>query len=81
MIIAKTKLKKIPDACLKCKFCIDTGNIKRKSTKESGYIADSYRQKKCFLTSAEVPYGYNKAKRNWEYTKCKSCPLQEVNDD
>lgn len=81
MIIAKTKLRKIPDACLKCKFCIDIGKIKTKSTKESGYIADSYRQKKCFLTGVEVPYRYNKAKRNWEYTKCESCPLQDVDDN
>ena len=80
MIIAQTKLKKIPGRCIKCKFCADTGVIKRKITKESGYMTDSYRQKKCFLTSVEVPYGYNKAKRNWEYTKCKSCPLQEVTD-
>lgn len=78
MIIAKTKLKKIPDKCNNCKFCVDAGIIKRKSTKESNYIADSYRQKKCFLTSVEVPYEYNKTKRNWEYTKCKNCPLQEV---
>jgi hypothetical protein len=78
MIIAKTKLRKIPDACLKCKFCIDTGMIKKKAVKDNGYIGGSYRQKKCFLTGVEIPYIYNVAKRNWEYTKCKSCPLQEV---
>lgn len=78
MIVAKTKLRKIPDACLKCKFCINTVSVKKKSTKESGYIADSYMQKKCFLTGVEVPYIYTAAKRNWEYTKCQSCPLQEV---
>jgi hypothetical protein len=81
MIVAKTKLRKISDTCLKCKFCTDTGNIKKKPIKENGYIADPYRQKKCFLTGIEVPYVFNKAKRNWEYTKCKSCPLQEVEDD
>jgi hypothetical protein len=75
MIIAQTKLKTIPDKCLKCKFCIDTAVIKRKSTKESNCIADSYRQKKCFVTGIEVPYIFNRAKRNWEYTKCKTCPL------
>ena len=82
MIIAKTKLRKIPDACLKCKFCTDIGVIARKTNgKQNGYIAESYRQKKCYLTGIEVPYIYNAAKRNWEYTKCKSCPLQEVNED
>lgn len=78
MIIAKTKLRTIPNACLKCKFCIDTGNIKDKAVKENNYIADSYRQKKCFLTGVEVPYVYTPSKRNWEYTKCKNCPLQEI---
>lgn len=81
MIIATTKLKKIPDKCIKCKFCEDTGEILKKAVKENGYIADCYRQKKCFLTGIEVPYIYNKAKRNWEYTKCKSCPLEEIHDD
>ena len=81
MIIAKTKLRRIPDACLKCKFCIDTGHVKHKSTKENGYIADVYREKKCLFTGVEVPYVYTAAKRNWQYTKCKSCPLQEVDDD
>ena len=81
MIIAKTKLKKIPDKCIKCKFCEDTGDVVRKSVKENGYMADCYRLKKCFLTGVEVPYIYNKAKRNWEYTKCKSCPLEEVDDE
>ena len=80
MIIAKTKLKKIPDKCIKCKFCEDTGHILRKVIKEC-FMGDSYRQKKCFLTGADVPYIYNKAKRNWEYIKCKSCPLQEVDDN
>ena len=80
MIIAKTKLRIIPCVCLKCKFCIDTGNIKKKVAKKNGYT-DVYRQKKCFLTGIEVPYVYTAEKRNWEYTKCKSCPLQEVEYD
>ena len=80
MIIAKTKLRKIPNTCLKCKFCFDTGHIKEKISKRT-YYADVYRQKKCFLTGVEVPYVYTADKRNWEYTKCKSCPLQEVEDD
>jgi hypothetical protein len=81
MIIARTKLKKIPEKCLKCKFCIDTGKLVRKAgCKENHWISDCYRLKRCFLTSAEVPYIYNKEKRNWEYTKCKTCPLTEVNE-
>ena len=78
MIIAKTKLRHIPDKCIKCKFCVDTGKISRKSVKENGYLGESYRQKKCFLTGVEVPYVYTVSKRNWEYTKCKSCPLIET---
>lgn len=78
MIIAQTKLKKIPDKCNKCKFCKNTGEILKKSVKENGYIGDSYVQKKCFLTGIDIPYVYNSAKRNWEYTKCKYCPLVEM---
>lgn len=81
MIIAKTKLKKIPDKCNSCKFCEYTGQIGRKSVKECGYLGEAYRQKKCFLTGVEVPFVYNVAKRNWEYTKCKSCPLLEVEEN
>ena len=81
MIIATTKLKKIPDKCLKCKFCEDTGQIVRKAIKDNGYLGETYRKKKCYLTGIEVPYIYNVAKRNWEYTKCKSCPLKEVDDN
>lgn len=80
MIIAKTKLRKIPDTCLKCKFCDDIGVIVRTSVKHNGYLAESYMKKKCYLTGTEVPYIYNAAKRNWEYTKCKSCPLREVDE-
>ena len=77
MIIAHTKLKKIPDKCNKCKFCMDI-DITRKSSVESNYYAITYMRKKCYLTGVEVPYVYNKDKNNWEYTKCKSCPLFEV---
>lgn len=80
MIIAKTKLRKIPDVCLKCRFCTNV-DVVRKTSKNNGYIAQSYMKKKCYLTGTEVPYIYNTAKRNWEYTKCKSCPLQEVYDN
>ena len=77
MIIAQTKLRKIPEKCLKCKFCEDSGQIVCKSIKDNGYFGEPYRKKKCYLTGIEVPYVYNKAKRNWEYTKCKNCSLQE----
>ena len=81
MIIAKTKLRKIPGRCLKCGFCTNVGVIRMTSVKLNGYLGQSYMKKKCYLTGVEVPYVYNEAKRNWEYTKCKSCPLQEVDDD
>lgn len=80
MIVAKTKLKKIPDSCLKCKFCTNAG-VAKKASKQNGYIGDVYMKKKCYLTCIEVPYVYNATKRNWEYTKCKSCPLKEVEED
>jgi hypothetical protein len=79
MIIAHTKLKKIPEKCLKCKFCKDTGKIARKAgCKENNWIGNCCRLKRCSLTGAEVPYVYNETKRNWEYTKCKTCPLIET---
>jgi hypothetical protein len=77
MIVAKTKLKKIPDSCLKCKFCNNTG-IQEKASSKNGYLGVIYTQKRCGLTGIEVPYVYNASKRNWEYIKCQSCPLKEV---
>ena len=79
MIIAKTKLKKLPDKCINCKFCEDTGRILHKVVEK--YNVGCYRQKKCFLTGVEIPYIYNVTKRNGEYAKCNSCPLEEVDDD
>ena len=76
MIIAQTKLKKIPDKCNKCKFCTDVG-VGRKASKACFY-AVAYMKKKCFITGSEVPYVYNETKHNWEYTKCKNCPLVET---
>lgn len=78
MIIAKTKLRKIPAKCSTCKFCVHTKELARKCIKENNYIGESYIIKRCLLTGIEVPYIFTKAKRNWEYTKCKSCPLSEV---
>lgn len=74
MITAQTRLRKIPDKCLKCRFCINDG-VSQKTCKEVNYISKSYVKKKCYLTGIEVPYIYNKEKRNWEYLKCQSCPL------
>ncbi len=79
MIVAQTRLKKIPDKCNKCRFCINDG-IVRKASKESNWCATSYIQKRCSFNGALVPYVYNKAKRNWEYLKCKSCPLKDIDD-
>lgn len=81
MIVAKTKLRKIPDVCLKCTFCTNVGVATKTSGKRNGYIGITYTKKKCGLTGIEVPYVYNAAKRNWEYAKCKNCPLQEVKED
>lgn len=78
MIVAQTKLRKIPDKCNTCKFCVHTGDLARKCIKDNNYLGESYIIKKCFLSGVEVPYIYNKIKRNWEYTKCKSCPLIET---
>lgn len=79
MIIAKTKLKKMPTKCEKCKFCEDV-DVANKATKENGYIAVTYWKKKCNLTGAIVPYVYDKSSNSWNYIKCKSCPLVEVNE-
>ena len=77
MIIAKTKLKKIPDKCNKCKFCENAG-VGVKAIKTNYYIADRYIKKKCSITGMEVPYVYNARKKYFEHTKCKSCPLVEM---
>ena len=74
MIVAKTKLRKIPGKCLKCKFCVDTGKLGTSYYKE---FWDCFRRHKCFLTGAEVPFEYNTSKKEFEFTKCKSCPLKE----
>ena len=79
MIIAKTKLKKIPDSCSKCKFSIATDKFDYKDfeSKDTGFIRECYIQKRCMLTGAKIPYMFNKEKQSWGYTKCKSCPLVE----
>lgn len=69
MIIAETRLKKIPEKCTKCKFG------------ENAYYQDGmYQQvyeRRCCITGLEIPYVFNKEKRNWEYTKPTYCPLKE----
>ena len=76
MIIAKTKLRKIPEKCTKCKLCFEPGGYGRKTNKNS--VVDCYKLKSCFLTGTNVPYVYNEEKRNWEFTKCNNCPLEEA---
>ena len=78
MIIAKTKLNVIPKTCIECKFCNHDGKLISKSVKANGYIKEVYIQKRCFITGVKIPYVYNAAEQKWEYTKCKSCPLKEV---
>lgn len=78
MIIAKTRLRKIPEKCLKCKFCQDTGKISRKSCKETMWVAYAYRIHRCLLTGADVPLTFNSKKHDFEHTKCKTCPLEDV---
>lgn len=77
MIVAKTKLKKIPEKCIKCKFCYEPGGFGVAFDKHM--IAYKYKLKRCFLTGVQVPYIFDKEKRTGEYTKCKSCPLEETN--
>ena len=69
MIIIKTKLRKIPDKCKNCKFC----NVEHIRFRDSVRV--------CSITGNDVPYVYNKSKRNWEYTKAPNCPLIEVGVD
>ena len=78
MIVAKTKLKKIPEKCTKCKFCYMPGGYGIVDSVSSEGYKNKYPLKYCSLTGGQVPYVYNKEKRNWEYTKCKSCPLEEA---
>lgn len=69
-IIVKTKLKKIPDKCTKCKFS------KHENFRNSFNQIISY--KYCVLTNTEIPCVYNKEKRNWEDVKPSDCPLLEI---
>ena len=46
MIITKTKLKKIPEKCSKCKFCYEPGGSGAVFDKHM--IAYRYRLKRCF---------------------------------
>jgi hypothetical protein len=68
MIVAKTKIKKIPEKCAKCKF----------SRIEHAWGLNSHRV--CGILDKLVPYLYNEEKRNWEYTKISDCPLIEIKE-
>lgn len=69
MIYAKTKLKKIPDTCTKCKF--------KRYIWHHLYNVKGASKWTCGLTNSEVPYAYVKEKHNWVYGKCRNCPLVE----
>ena len=69
MIYAKTKLKKIPSTCIKCKFRVYIWKYL--------YNVKGVSKWKCSLTNKIVPYEYVEEKRNWVYGKCKNCPLVE----
>lgn len=74
MIVAKTRLRKIPTECTSCPFSKKAG-IKRKA--DPVYLAvETYICYRCSLTYAEVPFIYNKNNNIWEYRKCKTCPLK-----
>lgn len=68
MIVAKTRIKKIPEGCNKCKLSV----IERYS-----YI-DSMRI--CGITKKECPMEYSEHK-NLKYIRPDWCPLVEVKDD
>lgn len=69
MIYAKTKLKKIPDTCIKCKFRVYIWKYL--------YSVKGASKWKCGLTNKIVPYEYVEEKHNYVYGKCKNCPLVE----
>jgi hypothetical protein len=69
MIIIKTNLRKIPNKCKSCKFsCVE-------------YVGFHDSVRMCSITGKEVPYVFNKDKRNWEYTKAPNCPLRKGGAD
>ena len=69
MIVIKTKLKKLPEKCNKCKYSY----LRYDERFCSVTFIDGGLCRCC-------PYEYNKEKRNWEYTKPEWCPLMEVNE-
>lgn len=74
MISIKTNLKQIPKKCTKCKFSGLKGVY---SNNYNDFFNPTLIKKVryCKITNKEVPYVFNKDKNNWEYTKCKNCPL------
>ena len=75
MIIAKTRLRKIPDKCLDCKFCIDTAKLNKKCYRE---FWDCYRIHRCFITSVEVPFEFNTDKEKFEFLNVKVVHLRRL---
>ena len=68
MIIAKTRMKKIPENCNKCQFfCC-----------HFGFGADA--KSSCSITGDSIKKEYNAEKRNWCNVKPNRCPLIEVKE-
>ena len=67
MIVAKTRMKKIPKTCKDCSMSIIQGRWN-----------DSYRI--CSINSKECPME-KKENGNWAYTNPDWCPLMEVEDE
>ena len=65
MIIAKTKMRRIPNNCNKCLFYF-----------WEGYYKEHY----CALTGHIIQKEFIKEKRNWCNVKPKDCPLMEVKE-
>ena len=69
MIIVKTKMKKLPETCSKCKFGKTTW------TRGFGNI------KTCVITNKDIDYDFSPEKGNWCYVKPEWCPLVEVSNE
>lgn len=65
MIIAKTRMRRIPDNCKDCSF----------------YFWQRYYKKHyCGITGKDINKEFISEKRNWCNVKPKDCPLKEVNE-
>lgn len=64
MIVAKTKLKKIPEGCAKCTYsspCVKTSEVRY-----------------CRLCNCYITKTFVEEKNNWMYVIPNKCPLMEV---